>query len=35
MKIRAQVYPIMKGELAFGFSIGFPKRHCTFDFYKG
>lgn len=40
MKIRAQVYPIVKGEVAFGFGIGFPTRRngCIFgiviDFLK-
>ena len=26
MTIRAQVYPIVKGEIAFGFSVGVPSR---------
>lgn len=40
MKIKAQVYPIVKGEVAFGFGIGFPPRYngCIFgistDFLK-
>lgn len=32
MKIRAQVYPIMKGEVAFGFGIGFPTRYNGYLF---
>lgn len=40
MKIRAQVYPIVKGEVAFGFSIGVPTRYrgsvfgISIDFLK-